>query len=68
MKEVYCKTNIDNLGYTRNLTIKKRYKVYSCEEGGYIIIDDMNELCYYKSCYFMNIAEVRNKKINKLLE
>jgi hypothetical protein len=64
MKEVYCKTNIDNLGYTINLTTKKRYKVYSCD----IIIDDMNELCYYKSCYFMNIAEVRNEKIDKLLE
>ena len=61
----------DNDGYNY-LTIGKTYDVINEDGGeydyGYYIIDDNNIKDWYGEYMFKPISEIRNDKINKLLE
>jgi S-adenosylmethionine hydrolase len=60
---------IDNKDLEKYLTISKIYETIVENKHGYIIINDNGCLdwWYPKEC-FKTIIEIRNKKINKLLD
>ena len=60
---------IDIGGWSRSLTLGKTYDVIS--EGvfdDYQIINDKGEEWHFFKKYFKPLSEIRNDKINKLLE
>ena len=64
MKKVKC---IDDKGWY--LTIGKIYEVIQLNgNDDYIIINDKGEKLWYEKEYFISLSEIRNEKINKLLE
>lgn len=63
----------------KNLTVNKTYEVeYSMGPGGdeeynkknllYWITDDYGYHEYYKMCFFITLGELREKRINEILE
>ena len=60
---------INNKGYLY-ITIGKTYEVVSIyADGDYIIINDIGiEDCYYEKWFKPAVSEMRNDKIDKLLE
>jgi hypothetical protein len=60
---------INNNGFS-NLTIGKIYEVFEIDDDGYyyIIDDNKNEVWWYPKGYFKSLYEIRNEKIDKLLE
>ena len=59
---------IDNDDYWLNLTIDKIYEVIAESSSGYKIINDLGEENWYRKEWFKTISEMRNDKINRLLE
>ena len=62
---------INKKGYDEYLTIGKTYDVIKEEYGDlYIIIGDNDDVCSFFKHRFtkLSLAEIRNDKINKLLE
>jgi hypothetical protein len=65
--KVVCINN--NNGWEKWLTIGKTYDIITINEyGDYIIIDDNNHEDWYPNEWFKPLSEIRNEKINKLLE
>jgi hypothetical protein len=50
------------------LTIGKIYNVIDENEYKYLIICDENEELWYRKIHFKPLSEIRNNKIDKLLE
>ena len=51
-----------------SLTIGKSYDVINKTEYRYWIIDDEGDDGWYSKEYFKSLSEIRNEKIDKLLE
>jgi hypothetical protein len=53
-----------------NLTIGKIYKVIEIDndDGNYYIIDEYGPKGYYPKYWFKPLSEIRNERIDKLLE
>lgn len=49
------------------LTLHKIYQVVDYSDGAYIVIDDAGEECPYSGFRFKKLEDVRNDKINKIL-
>ena len=59
---------INNGKEWRDITISKTYEVIDINQFGYLIINDCgHKLRYEKEC-FKTLSEIRNEKIDKLLE
>jgi GTPase SAR1 family protein len=60
---------IDNNGYERWLTLGKTYEVIS-DDGIFVynIINDRDQDDWCNKKWFKLLSEIRNEKINKLLE
>ena len=63
--KVKCIDNQNGLNY---LTIRKIYDVIDDNAYCYKIINDRNNERYYPKEFFRILSEIRNKKIDKLLE
>jgi hypothetical protein len=60
---------INNNGFKKSLTVSKTYEViYIYNDGDYEIIDDKGNEFWYPKDYFKTLYEIRNEKIDKLLE
>ena len=59
---------INNYGCEYFLTIGKTYDVIKETMMSYVIIDDRNERWYYPMEYFKPLSEIRNDKIERLLD
>ena len=54
--------------YYISLRIGKTYTVIKEDLNGYAIINDYNVDCWYNKKFFKSLSEIRNEKIDKLLE
>ena len=59
---------IENHNYLFNITIGKTYEVINIYDNGYDIVNDEGGYWCYSKEYFRTLSEIRNEKINKLLE
>jgi hypothetical protein len=63
--KVVCIDNDNDWFY---LTIGKVYEVIIVSDFGYILINDISIKCNYRKEYFKTLSEIRNEKIDKLLD
>jgi hypothetical protein len=59
---------IDNKGWKTWLTIDKIYEVIDIDDDNYYIKDDNGYEFWYPKEWFKLLSEIRNEKIDKLLE
>ena len=59
---------IDNDGLKYDLTIGKSYEVFNKTEYYYEVIDDNGIRGYYPKEWFKLLSELRNEKIERLLD
>ena len=60
---------INNDGWEKYLTNEETYEVIKIDdEGDYQIIDDIGIKCIFNKNRFKTLSELRNEKIDKLLE
>ena len=59
---------IDNKNCAFNLTIDKIYNTYDDDLCNYYMYNDGGHFHYYPKEWFKPLSEVRNEKIDKLLE
>lgn len=66
--KIVCIDNINDFESELPLTINKIYDAIYEKSIWYHLIDDRNIYIWYNKKYFKTLYEVRNEKINKLLD